>query len=45
MPKDTSIKKILVIGSRPIVIGQGCGPDRPLPGTQARGVPPGRRLW
>ena len=24
MPKDTSIKKILVIGSGPIVIGQGC---------------------
>ena len=24
MPKDTSIRKILVIGSGPIVIGQGC---------------------
>ncbi|MEJ6779176.1 MAG: carbamoyl-phosphate synthase subunit L, partial [Akkermansiaceae bacterium] len=24
MPKDLSIKKILVIGSGPIVIGQGC---------------------
>ena len=24
MPKDTSIQKILVIGSGPIVIGQGC---------------------
>ena len=24
MPKDTSLKKILVIGSGPIVIGQGC---------------------
>ena len=24
MPKDTSIKKILLIGSGPIVIGQGC---------------------
>src|SRR5690606_12708256 len=24
MPKDTSIKRILVIGSGPIVIGQGC---------------------
>ncbi|MGD7653849.1 MAG: carbamoyl-phosphate synthase large subunit, partial [Verrucomicrobiales bacterium] len=24
MPKDTSIHKILVIGSGPIVIGQGC---------------------
>jgi carbamoyl-phosphate synthase large subunit len=24
MPKDTSIKTILVIGSGPIVIGQGC---------------------
>jgi len=24
MPKDTTIKKILVIGSGPIVIGQGC---------------------
>ncbi len=24
MPKDESIKKILVIGSGPIVIGQGC---------------------
>jgi carbamoyl-phosphate synthase large subunit len=24
MPKDTSIKKILVVGSGPIVIGQGC---------------------
>lgn len=24
MPKDTSIKKILVIGSGPIIIGQGC---------------------
>ena len=24
MPKDTHIKKILLIGSGPIVIGQGC---------------------
>ena len=24
MPKDTSIEKILLIGSGPIVIGQGC---------------------
>src|SRR6188508_2879279 len=24
MPKDTSIRRILVIGSGPIVIGQGC---------------------
>ena len=24
MPRDTSIKKILLIGSGPIVIGQGC---------------------
>ena len=24
MPKDTSIRKILVIGSGPIVIGQAC---------------------
>ena len=24
MPKDTSLKKILLIGSGPIVIGQGC---------------------
>jgi carbamoyl-phosphate synthase large subunit len=24
MPKDTSIKKILLIGAGPIVIGQGC---------------------
>ena len=27
MPKDTSIYKILVIGSGPIVIGQGCELD------------------
>ena len=33
MPKDTSIKKILVIGSGPIVIGQGCRFD--YSGTQA----------
>ena len=33
MPKDTSIKKILVIGSGPIVIGQGCEFD--YSGTQA----------
>lgn len=24
MPKDTTIKRIIVIGSGPIVIGQGC---------------------
>ena len=30
MPKDTSIKKILVIGSGPIVIGQGCEFDLSL---------------
>ena len=24
MPRDTSIKKILLIGSGPIIIGQGC---------------------
>ena len=24
MPKDTSLEKILLIGSGPIVIGQGC---------------------
>ncbi|MGA1128921.1 MAG: carbamoyl-phosphate synthase subunit L, partial [Chthoniobacterales bacterium] len=24
MPKDTSLKSILIIGSGPIVIGQGC---------------------
>ncbi len=33
MPKDTSITKILVIGSGPIVIGQGCEFD--YSGTQA----------
>ena len=33
MPKDTSIKKILVIGSGPIVIGQGCEFD--YSGSQA----------
>lgn len=33
MPKDTSIKKILVIGSGPIIIGQGCESD--YSGTQA----------
>ncbi len=33
MPKDTSIKKILVVGSGPIVIGQGCEFD--YSGTQA----------
>ncbi len=33
MPKDSSIKKILVIGSGPIVIGQGCEFD--YSGTQA----------
>ena len=33
MPKDTSIRKILVIGSGPIVIGQGCEFD--YSGTQA----------
>ena len=31
MPKDTSIKKILVIGSGPIVIGQGCDLTTPAP--------------
>lgn len=33
MPKNTSIKKILVIGSGPIIIGQGCEFD--YSGTQA----------
>ena len=33
MPKDTSIRKILVIGSGPIIIGQGCEFD--YSGTQA----------
>ncbi len=33
MPQDTSIRKILVIGSGPIVIGQGCEFD--YSGTQA----------
>lgn len=33
MPKDTSIKKILVIGSGPIIIGQGCEFD--YSGSQA----------
>lgn len=33
MPKDTTIRKILVIGSGPIVIGQGCEFD--YSGTQA----------
>jgi len=33
MPKDTSIHKILVIGSGPIIIGQGCEFD--YSGTQA----------
>ncbi len=33
MPKDTSIQKILVIGSGPIIIGQGCEFD--YSGTQA----------
>ena len=33
MPKDTSIKKILVVGAGPIVIGQGCELD--YSGTQA----------
>ena len=33
MPKDTSIKKIRVVGSGPIVIGQGCEFD--YSGTQA----------
>ena len=33
MPKDTSIKKILVVGAGPIVIGQGCEFD--YSGTQA----------
>ena len=33
MPKDTTIQKILVIGSGPIVIGQGCEFD--YSGTQA----------
>ena len=33
MPKDTSLKKILLIGSGPIVIGQGCEFD--YSGTQA----------
>ena len=37
MPKDTSIKKILVIGSGPIVIGQGCEFD--YSGTQACKAP------
>lgn len=42
MPKDTSIKKILVIGSGPIVIGQGCEFDYSgHPGLQS---PPGRGL-
>ena len=33
MPKDTSLQKILLIGSGPIVIGQGCEFD--YSGTQA----------
>ena len=33
MPKDTSLKKILVVGAGPIVIGQGCELD--YSGTQA----------
>ncbi len=33
MPKDTSIKSVLIIGSGPIVIGQGCEFD--YSGTQA----------
>src|ERR1700676_1751995 len=33
MPKPTDIKKILIIGSGPIVIGQACEFD--YPGTQA----------
>ena len=33
MPKDTSIKKILVVGAGPIIIGQGCEFD--YSGTQA----------
>ena len=33
MPKDTSIRKILVVGAGPIVIGQGCEFD--YSGTQA----------
>lgn len=33
MPKDTSIRKILVIGAGPIIIGQGCEFD--YSGTQA----------
>jgi carbamoyl-phosphate synthase large subunit len=33
MPKDTNIKKILVVGAGPIVIGQGCEFD--YSGTQA----------
>ena len=31
MPKRTDIKKILVIGSGPIVIGQAAEFDRPAP--------------
>jgi carbamoyl-phosphate synthase large subunit len=33
MPKDNSIKSVLIIGSGPIVIGQGCEFD--YSGTQA----------
>ncbi len=33
MPRDTSIKSVLVIGSGPIVIGQACEFD--YSGTQA----------
>lgn len=42
MPKDTSIRKILVIGSGPIVIGQGCEFD--YSGVQALQSAQGRRL-
>ena len=31
MPKDTSIKKVLVIGSGPIVIGQAAELTTPAP--------------
>jgi carbamoyl-phosphate synthase large subunit len=33
MPKDTSIRKVLIIGSGPIVIGQACEFD--YAGSQA----------
>ena len=45
MPKDTSIKKVLVIGSGPIVIGQAAEFD--YAGTQACRAAEGRghRRW